>query len=356
MGKKAVLEAPGLDSQFAEELAKSGIAGIFKRIPDRSDMTVQCVSTGLPRLDRALHPVKLGWPIGRDIEIYSKDPEVGKTSLGLRILRTAQQLGLRTAIVDIENTITDEYLLELGIELDSESNPNIYVPYLAKGYDIDTGELYSGEQILNAVTEMNKHADMVLVDSVTGMAKKSDLEKDAEDPTSPGGVGKIIQEYIRRNLKKRSSVFWINQTRAAIGAWTPPGMAPKRKTTGGDSIGFFASLRIELNLVKKLTQKINGEDVVYGVKVEAHIAKNKIAPPYRKVLLTYLNGRGFDTIWDLFEMALQAGIIQKKGSWLSFGDAKAQGDLEFYGLMVKETDLTVAIQEKLDLLAQEAAA
>lgn len=346
MAKKAALSAVGLDAEFQAELAKSGIAGIFKKIPDRSDMSVECVSTGLPRLDKILHSEKLGWPRGRDIEIYSKVPEVGKTTLGLDILRSAQAQGLKTAIVDIENTITDEYLIEQRIILDPDVNPDVYVPYLAKAYDPDTGTPLSAEDMLNAIGAISKIADLVLVDSMPGLAKKADLEKDANDPTAPGGIGKLMFEHIRRNLKKKATVIWINQARVQIGGYNPTGNT-RYKTAGGDAVPFFGSIRLELALVEKMKRTVGKEEDIYGVKVDVFTAKNKISPPYRHVLLTYLNGRGFDPIWDLFESAKKAEVIAKSGSWLSFGDFKAQGDQSFYQQMIADPAFASAIDEAL---------
>src|SRR5271157_4611586 len=115
MAKKEVEEIVDLNEQLDTELAKYNFGDMLDLAENITDMSVTCLPTGFPQLDVILHKELKGLPNGRDIEIYSKEPEVGKTSLGLQILQHWQSLGKRTLVVDVERTITVEFLTQLGI-------------------------------------------------------------------------------------------------------------------------------------------------------------------------------------------------------------------------------------------------
>lgn len=344
------LQPLGLDSRLAEEMATLGLSEIVMKVGDRSDMNVECITSGLPRLDKAIHPTKLGIPVGRNVEIRSNQPEVGKTTLGLDIIKAWQKEGKSSAIVDVENTIDEAYILQQGIEIDPDNDKGYYVPYVVKPYD-SKGNALSAEKLLEVIEKMSSIFDIVLVDSLPALAKTSDLEKDAGDPSQMGGIGKIMFDHCRRNLNMKATVIWLNQLRQKIGGYNPTGNI-MYKPAGGDALQFFGTLQIELRLVEKLSKGTEKDAEVYGVKVEAYIAKNKIAPPYRRVTLTYLNGEGFSTAWDMYEAAKAAGIVVKTGSWYKFGDIKLQGDLEFYNNIKKDPEVLNALQLALDAKAE----
>lgn len=353
---KKVLEAPGLDAEFEAELAEAGLAGFFKKVLDREDMGVEVLSTGLPRFDKLLHAKKLGMPKARRVEVYSKDPEVGKTSIALQIGAHWQSLGQKVAIVDIEDTITEEYLLEMGYVLNPESKEResdeiqIYPPYLAKGFDEETGEVLSAEEIADKIGAISRIVDLVIIDSIAALAKRADLEKSADESTM-GGIGKVLYEHCRKNTHVRATSIWINQALPQIGVFSPAGI--KYKTSGGNAIPFFASIRLELRLVEKLKGK---DDDIYGVVIDVFTAKNKVSPPYKHVKLTYLNGEGFSPTWDLFEAAMAAKVFEKKGSWINFGDQKWQGELNVYAAMKANEEFRNEVAGALQLKLQDEAA
>jgi len=336
---KKKIENPELDSHFEKELAENGLAGFFRKICDRVDMTVETLTTGLPRLDKNLHSAKPGCPLSRRVEIYSKDPEVGKTSIALQIGVMWQKLGKLVTIVDIEDTITEEYLEELGYIMNPTLESGIHPVYLAKGYDPETGETMNGEKIVNYVGLVSRICDLVIVDSMAALAKRVDLERDPSDPAQPGGIGKLMYDHVRKFTHVRATALWINQALPQIGGYSPQGV--RYKTSGGNAMPFFATIRLELRLVEKIKGK---NDEIIGVKIDVYTAKNKISAPYKHVLLSYINGRGFCPIWDVFETAKQSKIIEKSGSWLSFGNVKLQGDLEFYKLMCEDPDFLETIK------------
>lgn len=333
---KKTLEVPGLGAQLEADLAEVGLAGIFQKIVDRPDMNVEVLTTGLPRLDSILHATKHGLPLERDVEIYSRDPEVGKTSLALQIGAHWQKLGKKVAIEDIEDTITADYLIELGYVLDPPEGSNMYPPYLAKAFDPETGTVRSAEEITDNIGVISNIVDLVIIDSIGALAKRADLEKQPGD-TTMGGVAKTLWEYVRKYGHTKATKIWINQALPQIGVFSPNGI--KYKTSGGQALQFASSIKLELRLVEKLK---GTDEEIYGVVVDVTTAKNKISPPYRHVKLTYLNGEGFSPIWDLFEAALAEKVIEKSGSWFSLdGERLGQGKLNAYEA-VKSNEATVA--------------
>lgn len=343
---KAKLEL-GLDEAFKAELAELGLGGFFRNVLEREDMNVEVTSTGLSRLDFILHAKKLGLARGRRIEVFSKDPEVGKTSLSLQIGAFWQSLGMKVVIVDIEDTITEDYLIELGYVLNPDPDSGIHPIYVAKGFNEETGEVLSAEEIADKVGAISRIVDLVIIDSIAALAKRADLEKDTGDSTM-GGIGKILYEHCRKNTHVRATSIWINQALPQIGVFSPAGI--KYKTSGGNAIPFFASIRLELRLVEKLKGK---DDDIYGVVIDVHTMKNKVSPPYKHVKLTYLNGEGFSPTWDLFEAAMVAKVLEKKGSWISFSDQKWQGELNVYAAIKADSELKAKIEEALHKKAHD---
>lgn len=332
-------------SEFDKELSAAGLAGFFQKVLDREDMTVEVLSTGLPRLDKALHATKLGLAKGRHVEIYSKDPEVGKTSLALQIGAEWQRAGQKVCIVDIEDTITENYLLELGYVLDPDPKSGMYPPYVAKGFDSETGETLPAEQITDNIGTVSRIVDLVIIDSIAALAKRADLEKEPGDSTM-GGIGKIMYEHCRKHTHVKATRLWINQALPQIGVFSPAGI--KYKTSGGNAIPFFDSIKLELRLVEKLKGPKPEEDV-YGVVVDVHTAKNKVSPPYKHVKLTYLNGQGFAPVWDLLQEGITTKVVEKSGSWLSFeGERLGQGELKAFQLLKESPELQERIKKALE--------
>jgi recombination protein RecA len=339
MAKQATAEEA---SAFEQELAEAGLAEFFLKVLDREDMSVEVLTTGLPRLDKELHAKKLGLAKCRRVEIFSKDPEVGKTSLALQIGAHWQRLGQQVAIVDIEDTITEDYLVELGYVLDPTPESGMLPLYLAKGFNEKTGEVLSAEEIADRVGAISRIVDLVIIDSIAALAKRADLEKETGEATM-GGIGKILYEHCRKNTHVRATSIWINQALPQIGVFSPAGI--KYKTSGGNAIPFFASIRLELRLVEKLKGK---DEDVYGVVIDVFTAKNKVSPPYKHVKLTYLNGEGFSPTWDLFEAAMAAKVFEKSGSWIKFEDKKWQGEMNVYQALKEDDALKVKVMAKLN--------
>lgn len=342
MAKKkqdAPVKTGNVNDELEAELAQTAFASLVDLAENLSDMAVECVSTGFPQLDVILHTEKKGLPLGRDVEIYSREPEVGKTSMSLEFIRSFQAQGLRTAVIDVERTLTVEYLHTCGIITDPKVDPTKYALRIVR-----PEEAMCAEQILDLIQSTSNIFDLVVIDSVAAMDLKANLEKTADEPNRMGGIAKNLSDFFRKNVMKRACVVWVNQTRQAIGGYNPTGNI-RYTTMGGRAMPFFASIRMELSLVEKVK---GANDEVFAYKVKVFTAKNKVSVQWKTATLTYVMGEGFSTTYDYLDLGLKMGVIEKKGAWLMFGTERAQGEMKFYHLMKTKPELLEAIRQAVE--------
>lgn len=332
MAKKE--EVVDLNEQLREDLAKYDFGDILELAENITDMSVTCTPTGFPQLDTILHQTLGGLPHGRDIEIFSKEPEVGKTSLGLQILQHWQTLGKRTLIIDVERTITIEFLNQLGI-VTKEDDPKVVATRVARPADAMTAE-----QILDIVKGSSQIFDLIVVDSIGAMDIKANLEKESDENNKIGAMALLLSNFLKKNVAKKATIIWINQTRQVVGGYNPTGQI-RYATMGGRALPFFGSIRLDISIIEKLKDP---QENVYALKTKIYTQKNKVSPPYKQAILTYVMGEGFSVFYDYFELGMKLGIIQKKGGWYQFGEVKVQGDLSFYKKMKSNPDLFNAVR------------
>src|SRR5208282_25226 len=331
-------ETVDLNEQLDAELAKFNFGDMLDLAENITDMSVSCTTTGFPQLDVILHKELKGLPHGRDIEIYSKEPEVGKTSLGLQILQHWQSLGKRTLIIDVERTITVEFLNQLGI-VTTADNPAIPAVRVSR-----PAEAFTAEEVLDLVRDAGKVFDLIVIDSIGAMDIKANLEKESDEQAKIGAMALLLSNFLKKNVNKRATIIWVNQTRQVVGGYNPTGQI-RYSTMGGRALGFFGTIRLELSITDKLR---DSEDNVWALKTKVYTAKNKVSPPYKTALMTYVLGEGFSTFYDYFDLALKFDIIQKKGGWFVFGDQKFQGELGFYNKMRTNPDLFKGIKNAVE--------
>jgi len=307
---KAQPAASGLNAELDKELAEAKMLNLVKFADEACDMSVEVFKTGFPQLDYVLHRKKLGCPLGRDVEIFSKDPEMGKTSLGLQLLAAAQRVKLRTAIDDVERTITDELLAMYGIVTDPKQSDVYAARVMCKEKKVLPAEVH-----LDTILAVSNIFDVILVDSIAALEKADDLAKSCGDNEGVGGVSKKMSAFCRKNVAKRATIIWINQTRMKVGPAGPAG--PGTVTTGGRAMPFYASVRLVLTPAGMDWKIKQGEDVI-GMKIKVFTDKNKVSPQFQFANLTYLFGKGFSSHYDYYELALKLGAVQKSSSWISF--------------------------------------
>jgi recombination protein RecA len=355
--KKPVVDEDNINVQIRAKLESAGLADTLKYADEYIDMDVECVSTGFPGLDLALHPKLKGLPKGRDIEISSREGNVGKTSIALQIAKYWQSQGLSVGIADIEKTITKPFLTQLGIEIDPKSEkPAVLIMRSEIDDSTEEGVALAAEDILNTISKANKILDLIIVDSVDAMVGVGDMEKGAQDKDQMGGISKMLKGYFRKNVNKKSTILWINQQRKEFDAYSD-----KWVTTGGGGPSFYSTIRLSLTRIESL--KIDKDADPYGFITLVKIFKNKVSPQDRAVKLPYIHDEGFSRFFDYFNFALKMKVIEKNGGWYQFpaGDSKknpklkedpnftrVQGMLNFYNEMKEKPKLFAVIQHLVD--------
>jgi len=268
---------------------------------DSSDVkTIESIPTGSIGLDVALGIG--GVPVGRVVEVYGNESS-GKTSLAISIAREAQKKfpDKKVAYIDAEHAFDVSYAERIGLDT---SNMLFSQP--------DFGE--QAMDILMKFVESGAFS-IVVVDSVTALTPKAEIEGDMTDQTI-GLQARIMSKGLRKIVGPASStgttVLFINQLRANIGSM---GYGPKEVTTGGKGLKFFSSVRIETKVIKSESS---------SVRVRAKVKKNKVAPPFREAEYDIDFGRGISTVGELLDYGKEHGLVKQSGSWFSY-DGKSIG-------------------------------
>ncbi len=283
--------------------------GSIMSLTDTLDKTPQKhISSGSIALDIALG--KGGFVFGRAVEIYGPEG-AGKSTICIELIAKAQSLGLRCAYIDKEQALDPEYCRTLGVNLDK-----IYIS------QPDTGE--DALDITGRLIKSGKF-DVIVFDSVAAINPAGDMDKSLSDNAKMAGRAKILTEFFNKNLgiiqKNQVLLVLTNQLRDGLNPY-----GPKEVTSGGRSLKYSVSQRIEMRPKDKLTDS-NGE--VIGNTVRVKTVKNRMNVPYKEVYFDVVFGKGIDKLKDLIDVAITYGIVIKGGAWLSFDhngkEVKVQG-------------------------------
>lgn len=265
-------------------------------------VSADAISTGSILIDNAIGIG--GIPRGRVIEIYGPEAS-GKTTLALQVIAEAQARGGVCAFIDAEHALDPQYARALGIDIDSLiiSQPD----YGEQGLDI-------AEMLIRSAA-----IDVIVIDSVAALVPKSELDGDMGDQ-HVGLQARLMSQALRKLTpvvhKSKTSLVFINQVRQNISAMA---FAPKETTTGGKALKFYASLRIDVRRIETLKDR-DGSDK--GNRVQIKIAKNKMAPPFKVVVVDLFFGHGVSREADLLDAALQCQVITQSGAWFSCNGEK----------------------------------
>lgn len=317
--KRQVLEA--VFSQIDKQYGKGSIM-LLGQAPL---VAADAISTGSLLVDNAIGIG--GIPRGRVIEIYGPEAS-GKTTLALQVIAQAQAKGGTCAFIDAEHALDPEYARALGIEIDNLiiSQPDY------------------GEQALEIAEMLIRSAaiDVVVIDSVAALVPKNELDGDMGDQ-HVGLQARLMSQALRKLTpvvhKSKTSLIFINQVRQNISAMA---FAPKETTTGGKALKFYASLRLEVRRIESLKDKDGGDR---GNRVQIKVAKNKMAPPFKVVVVDLLFGHGISREGDLLDAALLCQIVSQSGAWFSFnGEKIGQGREAVMNMFREKRDIAERVR------------
>ncbi len=302
--------------------------GSIMKLGDRSSLNVPVISSGSISLDAALGVG--GFPRGRVVEIYGPEAS-GKTTLALQVVAEAQKQGGTAAFVDAEHAMDAEYSRRLGVNIDNllVSQPD------------------SGEQALEIVGMLVRSGavDILVVDSVAALVPQAELDGEMGD-SFVGLHARLMSKAMRKLTaivsKSNTCLVFINQIREKIGVM----FGSPETTTGGRALKFYSSVRLDVRRIGAIKE---GENSV-GNRTRVKVVKNKLAPPFRQAEFDIMFGLGISHEGELLDLAVKERIIDKSGSWFSYGQERmGQGRENVKRFLAENKDLTRQIEQKLKI-------
>ena len=329
------------DKQRALEAALAQIdrafgKGSVMRLGSKSKIEVEAIPTGSLGLDIALGIG--GLPKGRVVEIYGPESS-GKTTLALHVVAEVQKSGGTAAFVDAEHALDPQYARKLGVNLD----------------DLLVSQPDTGEQALEITDTLVRSGavDVIVIDSVAALTPRAEIEGEMGD-SLPGLQARLMSQALRKltaSISKAGTlVIFINQIRMKIGVM----YGSPETTTGGNALKFYASVRLDI----RRTGSVKIRDEIVGNNVRVKVVKNKVAPPFREVEFDIMYGEGISKLGEIIDLGVKAGVIDKSGSWFSFGDQRiGQGRDNVREFLKKNPDIAQQIEDavrgKAEIIEEE---
>jgi recombination protein RecA len=309
------------------QIEKSYGRGSIMRLGSKDVLVpVNVIPSGCLSLDAALGVG--GFPRGRVIEIYGPESG-GKTTLTLHVIAEAQKLGGQAAFIDAEHALDPSYARKLGVDVDNllVSQPD------------------HGEQALEIAETLIRSGglDVIVIDSVAALVPKAELEGDMGDP-SMGLQARLMSQALRKLTaivsKSKTCLIFINQIREKIGVM----FGNPETTTGGRALKFYATMRVDIRRI----QAIKEGDKVVGSRTRAKVVKNKVAAPFREAEFDIVYGEGISREGDLIDLGVDKGLIEKAGTWLSYGGERmGQGRENARTFLKENTDIRQKLESGL---------
>ena len=309
-----------------EKIEKSFGKGAIMKMGDENIENIDVIPSGSIGLNAALGVG--GYPKGRIIEIFGPESS-GKTTLAIHAIAECQKAGGVAAFIDAEHAFDRFYAEKLGVDVD-----NLYI-----------SQPDNGEQALEIADQLIRSSavDIIVIDSVAALTPKAEIEGDMGE-NKVGLHARLMSQALRKLTgtinKTNTTCIFINQLREKIGIT----FGNPETTTGGNALKFYASVRID---VRKSTPIKNGDEIL-GNLTKIKIVKNKVAPPFRRCEFDIMYGEGISKSGEIVDLGVDAGIIQKSGSWFSYdGTRLAQGRDATKQLMIDNPELAEEIEKKI---------
>ena len=325
-----------LDAAIGQIEKAFGKGSVMKLGQRDSVVDIQAISTGSLGLDIALGIG--GFPKGRIIEIYGPESS-GKTTLALHAVAEAQASGGNCAFVDAEHALDPTYARKLGVNLD----------------DLLISQPDAGEQALEIADTLVRSGaiDVLVVDSVAALVPRAELEGEMGDH-HVGLHARLMSQALRKLTSSiaRSNclVIFINQIRLKIGVM----FGNPETTTGGNALKFYASVRLDIRRIGAIKDK----DDVVGNQTRVKVVKNKVAAPFRTVEFDIMYGEGISKTGELLDLGVSAGLVEKSGSWFSYGNQRIGQGRENAKTFMRENpeianELETAIRSNAGLVQEQ---
>ncbi|MDX2017412.1 MAG: recombinase RecA [Planctomycetota bacterium] len=308
------------------QIEKTFGKGSIMRLDEKAYLSIPGISTGALSLDLALGG--RGIPRGRIVEIFGPESS-GKTTLALTVAAHAQKEGGVAAFIDAEHALDPSWARKIGVNIDEllVSQP-------------DTGE--QALEICEMLVRSNA-VDIIIVDSVAALIPRSEIEGEMGE-SSVGVQARLMSQAMRKLTgiiaRSNCTVIFINQIREKIGVM----FGSPETTTGGRALKFYSSVRIDV----RRTGAIKEGDITVGSRTRARVVKNKVAPPFREAEFDIMYSEGISMAGDLIDLAVAANVVEKAGSWFSYGELRLSQGREGAKTYLKEhPELFKEIRQKV---------
>ena len=325
-GREAEQRKKALRTALTQIERSYGRGAIMRMGAEGASLQIRAISTGALNLDAMIGVG--GVPRGRITEIYGPESS-GKTTLCLHVIANAQREGGIAAFIDAEHALDVQYAGKLGIDVD-----NLLVS------QPDTGE--QALEIAEVLIRSNA-VDVIVVDSVAALVPRAEIEGEMGD-SHVGLQARLMSQALRKLTgavsRSQTAVIFTNQIREKIGVM----FGSPETTTGGRALKFYASLRMDIRRIGALK---DGTDVV-GNRTRVKVVKNKCAPPFKQAEFDILYGKGISHTGLLIDLGVDEGVVNKSGSWFSYGDLRlGQGKENARSFLEENADVKTAVEAQL---------
>ncbi|MBE8191253.1 MAG: recombinase RecA [Alphaproteobacteria bacterium] len=287
---------------------------------------IESISTGSLGLDIALGIG--GLPRGRVVEIYGPESS-GKTTLALHVVAEAQKSGGVCSFIDAEHALDPSYAVKLGVDVE----------------ELVISQPDNGEQALEIADTLVRSGalDIVVIDSVAALTPRAEIEGEM-GASLPGLQARLMSQALRKLTgsiaKSNTMVIFINQIRMKIGVM----FGSPETTTGGNALKFYASCRLDIRRIGAIKER----DEIIGNQTRVKVVKNKVAPPFRMVEFDILYGHGISKAGELVDLGVSTGVVEKAGSWYSYGSHRiGQGKENARKFLIENPDMADEIEAKI---------